>query len=581
METRTTKQAREFCSKLFSQELSEDKQFEIFSTSMLAIATSSKYSEESLKEIWLNDNISGIDGFFILVDNALYNIYNYDILFEEENLKKFKDICFCFVEAKNTKSIDKGSILKSYTTLEKIVSDNCDDNKMLKSIHECIDKFDRERNTSLKIKIYFCTQKTETDIESLKKSWQQDINMKEEAIRQYIDIETIFVSSNFLSKIYISRQKGGIEIRIQKNTLIGIDAKCFIGYTSVLSILEAISLNLDGDKLLKDIVFEDNIRLFLGNTNINKNIQNTIQTDNKRNNFHLYNNGLTIIAAQIEINMNDYTFKSITIINGCQTISSLFEIYKNNQNILNNITIPIKIIETTNEEEMEYIATTSNSQNQIDAYQLLSNKEFFKNLENLFNKNIINNKPIFYKRRVGQEDKNNCINIDLRIIMRALMSSVFCIPHRASGYFDDTMNKYLENLKSLNQESYCKLIYILTYMFVLVSDFLNNENKDSKLHLLKHHITFIIFKSFKSISKPRKIGDIPILKDADIEDIYKDIYLLLSDSELFKKRMQKIIKKLETTRLGRTITTNQKVLYSPITKTIDNFENFCKDINNE
>ena len=487
----------------------------------------------------------------------------------------------CFVEAKNTKSIDKGSILKSYTTLEKIVSDNCDDNKMLKSIHECIDKFDRERNTSLKIKIYFCTQKTETDIESLKKSWQQDINMKEEAIRQYIDIETIFVSSNFLSKIYISRQKGGIEIQIQKNTLIGIDAKCFIGYTSVLSILEAISLNLDGDKLLNDIVFEDNIRLFLGNTNINKNIQNTIQTDNKRNNFHLYNNGLTIIAAQIEINMNDYTFKSITIINGCQTISSLFEIYKNNQNILNNITIPIKIIETTNEEEMEYIATTSNSQNQIDAYQLLSNKEFFKNLENLFNKNIINNKPIFYKRRVGQEDKNNCINIDLRIIMRALMSSVFCIPHRASGYFDDTMNKYLENLKSLNQESYCKLIYILTYMFVLVSDFLNNENKDSKLHLLKHHITFIIFKSFKSISKPRKIGDIPILKDADIEDIYKDIYLLLSDSELFKKRMQKIIKKLETTRLGRTITTNQKVLYSPITKTIDNFENFCKDINNE
>lgn len=580
METRITKQAREFCSKLFSKELSEDKQFEIFSTSMLAIATSSKYSEESLKEIWLNDNISGIDGFFILVDNALYNIYNYDILFEEENLKKFKDICFCFVEAKNTKSIDKGSILKSYTTLEKIISDNCND-EMLESIRECINKFDKESNISLKIKIYFCTQKTETDIESLKKSWQQDINMKEESIKRYIDVETIFVSSNFLSQIYISRQKGGINIRIPQNTLIRIDSKCFIGYTSVLSILEAISLNLNGDKLLNDIVFEDNIRLFLGNTNINKNIQNTIQTDNKRNNFHLYNNGLTIIAAQIEINMNDYTFKSITIINGCQTISSLFEIYKNDQNILNNITIPIKIIETTNEEEMEYIATTSNSQNQIDAYQLLSNKEFFKNLENLFNKNIINNKPIFYKRRVGQEDKNNCINIDLRIIMRALMSSVFCIPHRASGYFDDTMNKYLENLKSLNQESYCKLIYILTYMFVLVSDFLNNENKDSKLHLLKHHITFIIFKSFKSINKPRKIGDIPIFKDADIEDIYKDIYLLLSDSELFKKRMQKIIKKLETTRLGRTITTNQKVLYSPITKTIDNFENFCKDINNE
>ena len=51
MESRIVKQAREFCSSLFSEmELSESQEFEIFSTAMLATTLANKVDNEILKD---------------------------------------------------------------------------------------------------------------------------------------------------------------------------------------------------------------------------------------------------------------------------------------------------------------------------------------------------------------------------------------------------------------------------------------------------------------------------------------------------------------------------------------------------
>lgn len=589
MESRIVKQAREFCSSLFSEiELSESQEFEIFSTAMLATSLANKADNEMLKDTWLNDNIPGIDGFFIVVDNALYSISNYNILFTEG--VKFKDVEFCFIEAKTSKSVDSGAILKFYDILVSILKKN---NDCQQDIAKCIDAFDEESknqtNTDLKLSFYFCTQKTESEIADLKDNWKETIRKNEEKIKEFIEIKTHLIGSEFIRKIYESNREGQVSISIPKSNLISIYSKCFVGYINALSLLQSISFENDDLKILNNNVFEDNIRLFLGDTDINKNIQETAQT--KDTIFHLYNNGITIINSEHKENnrINHYTFYSIRIINGCQTISSLFEIYKNNKNnkIMENIILPIKLIETIDEDEIEFIATSANSQNQIDTYQLLSNREFFKTLENYFCKNIISNKAIFYKRRIGQQNKRGCINVDLLIIMRALMSSIFQIPHRASGYFDSTMNKYLESLKQLNKESYCKLIYIVTYLFIFVEDFLNNMTKKDKTHLLKHHITFIVFKIINvdiDIKKPKKMGEIPEQWDNEaIDKIYDKLKKLLSNTKEFEQNINYVLKSIEDTGLNisNIAKTNQKILYSPINKVILEFDNFCSKLSEE
>lgn len=579
MESRIVKQAREFCHELLpNMTLKESQEFEIFSTAMLAATLSNKADNEILKDIWLNDNISGIDGFFIIVDNSLYSISSYNILLAED--VKFKNVEFCFVEAKTSKSVDIGDILKFYNTLTSILERK---NNYPKNIAECIHDFDKKsqqhKNITLKASFYFCTQKTESEIKTLEDNWRDKIETDEENIREFIEIKTYLIGSEFIRKIYESNRTGQVSISIPKNNLISISNKCFIGYIDALSLLKSISLENNQLRTLNNNVFEDNIRLFLGNTDINSNIQNTATT--KDADFHLYNNGITIINSEYKNNTNDYIFYSVRIINGCQTINSLFEIYRyaDDTQVIKNIILPVKLIEAIDEDEIELIATSANSQNQIDTYQLLSNREFFKFLEDYFHKNIIGDKPIFYKRRIGQTDKENYINVDLLIIMRALMSSIFCIPHRASGYFDSTMNKYLENLKNINQESYCRLIYHATYLFVFVQDFLNTNKKD-KTHLLKHHVVFIIFKLIilnTNFKKPKKMGDLPSISENEIEIVCNKINSLLSCREKFENLIKRILKRINDTDLNmpNIIKTNQKILYSPITKTIKNFDDFC------
>lgn len=580
MESRIVGQAREFCSGLFSErKLSESQEFEIFSTAMIAMATAIKCDKELLKDIWLDDNISGIDGFFILVDNALYSISNYDVLFGEEEVK-FKDVEFCFVEAKNSTNVDYSSILKFYNTIENILKQR-ELKSALKNINKCFVRFnDRiERNATLKIKFYFCTQKTESDINELKDSWKQNIKKNEENIEEFIPIETQIIGSEFLRKTYESNRKGQVSISIPNNQLVTVSEKCFVGYIDALSILKSIALENGEMKLLNNNVFEDNIRLFLGDTEINKSIQNTAQ--NKNDSFHLYNNGLTLVTAKSTANkLKSITFDSIRIINGCQTISSLFEIYKSSKSdeILKDVIIPVKIIDIVDEDEIEFIATSANSQNQINTYQLLSNREFFKRLEKYFEEHTINNRPIVYERRkIGEQNKQKRDSVDLLIMMRALMSSVFQIPHRASGYFDSTMNMYLASLKQLNQESYCKLIYIVTYLFIFVEESLTIDNKT-----LRYHIVFIIFKSLcpNNIKKPRKMGEIPEWNDESISEVYDKIKNLLSNTKVFEEKIKYILESLKNTNL-KDVKTNKRLLYSPVNKVISDFDNFCSKISKE
>lgn len=578
MESRVTKQAREFVKYLYGDlNYTEDEQFEIFSACMVAIANSIKImpdNKDSLKEIWLNANVSGIDSFFILADNSLYTINNYSIL--TEGSVKFKNVDFYFIESKNSNSVDSGALQKSFRSIKDILDGQNTEN--IAKIAECVKEINEMdiQNKTLNLKLYFCTKKTETDIKQLKDSWSDLIRASEEEISDYINISTIIIGSDFLRKTYDST-KDGVKIDIPKENLLDISEHCFVGYIKIEDIMKAISFEVDGNKTLRSNIFDDNIRLFLGDTNINKNIKETIKNSPEK--FYLYNNGVTIISSKCNPSIKSYTFNSIKIINGCQTINSIFDLYSKENLDLSNIYLPIKIIEAIDEDEIELIATCANSQNQIDTYQLLSNREFFKSLQTMLNNSSID--KIFYKRRVGETDKEGYTNIDLLYIMRSLMSTIFQIPHKASGYFDSTMNKYLDNLNNLNQEQWCQIFYICTCLFIRVEKILKLEAKDTGLHLLRHHITFLFFRVIATdlyVKRP-KIGDIPQINSEYMENLVQQIEYILTNTQLFETIFKEIVAEIQKTEYCN-IKKNQKIAYSPMNKyiSIDKIDKVCSSI---
>lgn len=150
-------------------------------------------------------------------------------------------------------------------------------------------------------------------------------------------------------------------------------------------------------------IFDKNIREYLGNRGINKSIYTTLLDKDDRKNFFYYNNGITVICdsmSKINIqtsmyNMNaSFTIENPQIVNGCQTVNSIYEALKNEdpetiEREYKDTFVMLKILEIDRDDvgkEKLYkdIVKYNNSQNAIDEKTFVANTEIFIRLQREF-----------------------------------------------------------------------------------------------------------------------------------------------------------------------------------------------------
>ena len=152
-------------------------------------------------------------------------------------------------------------------------------------------------------------------------------------------------------------------------------------------------------------IFDMNIREYLGNKGINKKIYQTLCDPKDRKNFFYYNNGITIICdnmGKISSQVSDYNMNAIftidnpQIVNGCQTVNSIYEVLKNvdpmelEKNFKDSF-VMLKILEidrNNSQEDSLYkdIVKYNNSQNSIDEKTFIANNDIFNRLQIEFEK---------------------------------------------------------------------------------------------------------------------------------------------------------------------------------------------------
>ena len=148
----------------------------------------------------------------------------------------------------------------------------------------------------------------------------------------------------------------------------------------------------------KDILFEENVRLFHGITNpYNQEIKNTAIDGS--NNFHLYNNGIVILSDKIKYNDMSKIMKisNPKVVNGCQTMNSLLAA-KEEKDILEGC-VGVRIIEIKDPVISQNISIYLNSQTEIKDSYLISNLPIILNL-----KEELQSKGYFLERQANQID---------------------------------------------------------------------------------------------------------------------------------------------------------------------------------
>jgi hypothetical protein len=186
-------------------------------------------------------------------------------------------------------------------------------------------------------------------------------------------------------------EKSNISLKRDHQALISFQIQNVKAINFRLKALDLCQL-LDKEKEINkriDTVFSDNIRGFLKYNKTNKNIKETLES-NYAEYFPFLNNGITIISEKIKI-PNDmqagyYPIETSNpiIVNGLQTTSVIYDIYKEDRTKLDGVYVLIRLYETSDPGIVEKITDATNTQSPISYRDKISNRDFNKYTKSLF-----------------------------------------------------------------------------------------------------------------------------------------------------------------------------------------------------
>ena len=87
---------------------------------------------------------------------------------------------------------------------------------------------------------------------------------------------------------------------------------------------------------------------------------------------------MTVICKELSNIGNKFTLTDYQIVNGCQTSHVIFN---NKNDIINGLQLPIKLIETEDDETVNRIIKATNRQTEVSDEQLIALNEFHRKLE--------------------------------------------------------------------------------------------------------------------------------------------------------------------------------------------------------
>lgn len=289
-------------------------------------------------------------------------------------------------------------------------------------------------------------------------------------------------------------------------------------------------ITIDG-KLNKSIFYE-NVRAFLGDNYVNKEIAETLINPERRKLFPILNNGITIVARDTKIQGENLTIQDFQIVNGCQTSNVLF----NNRHILENVMIPVKIIASENQDVINMIIRSTNRQTNVEPEAFESIKDIHKKIQNFYNTYSMPDR-IYYQRRIREYDKNNrevtITQPQIFTIPMQLMSHVAMfigMPHLVEHeYYGSLLRSYGKNVF---QDSDNPIVYYTSARTLYkVEEWIHNLDKNKKSNVKAYRFQFLLIIR-RLISNQSKV---PPLNSGKIEKLCEDILKKIEDPKEFRK----------------------------------------------
>lgn len=222
---------------------------------------------------------------------------------------------------------------------------------------------------------------TANDLQNLQEIFNDIIQLANDSIHSNVDIKLVS------PKTILSSQDIDLEISgdfIKKDEIL-------FGRIPLNNLYEFMKKykSMTGDI---DQLYEENVRLFVGKTKINRSIEATLLEEPQ--NFEKYNNGITIVVNDLKEKSKDcYILENPSIVNGCQTTKTIWTVYDakkhhggtgkpvddNWNELVSMAGLLARIVKKGEKEMLESIIRYTNSQNAVKGKDFLALEDNFKN----------------------------------------------------------------------------------------------------------------------------------------------------------------------------------------------------------
>ena len=200
-----------------------------------------------------------------------------------------------------------------------------------------------------------------------------------------VELEFRVFDINSYEKLLKDKLKSDIQINTSIDALKVIDSANYTSYLFSLSGLQLVSFYEEFGKTL----LESNVRTFLSlKRKVNKGIYNTIVSDLDRPFFFAYNNGITATANEVDFQGGKIkTIKDLQIVNGGQTISTLYNAWKAEGKSLDEIYVQVKLsvihVQKSYSDFVSRISRYANTQNKVNESDFFGSSYYHKQMKSL------------------------------------------------------------------------------------------------------------------------------------------------------------------------------------------------------
>lgn len=230
-----------------------------------------------------------------------------------------------------------------------------------------------------------------------------------------------------------------------------------VGFVCLVRLRDFYKFIIDEEESLRRHIFEANVRDYQGRTEVNDEIQKSLQ-ETTAEDFWWLNNGVSILASKASLGGKTLTIEDPQIVNGLQTSTEVYNYFKKSNTEKEDRKILVRVVVPAEEESRDRIIKATNSQTVVQQASLRATDKIHRDIEE-----YLRPRGLFYDRRKNHY-KNEGKPRDKIVAIPHLAQSVMAIllrrPDTARGRPSSLLKKDEDYLKVFNQDYPIQLYHV-------------------------------------------------------------------------------------------------------------------------